>query len=186
MLGVFGELLITAGVLSLLFVAWQLWIGDVIIGAQHNAEAAALSQEWSDAAPCIHEAAGHYGSDLPVRLPLVGRVSANPRPDVIWEPIDPPEFREVPRGAVALEVRGDSMQPVAYEGQAVIAVDEPLDDGDLAAVEMSDGTQYFKRWWQSSPTQAILVSVSHATIEPPVPIRLRDCRRVWKIVGVLF
>lgn len=48
MLGVLGELLITAGVVALLFVVWQLWIGDVIIGAQHNAAASALSEEWAE------------------------------------------------------------------------------------------------------------------------------------------
>ncbi len=47
--GVIGELLITAGVVALLFVAWQLWIGDWIVGSQKTAEASALSQSWADA-----------------------------------------------------------------------------------------------------------------------------------------
>ncbi|WP_298742870.1 class E sortase [uncultured Microbacterium sp.] len=45
-LGVIGELLITVGVVALLFVAWQMWIGDMIIGGQKHAEADALSQSW--------------------------------------------------------------------------------------------------------------------------------------------
>lgn len=45
--GVLGELLLTAGVIVLLFVAWQMWIGDIIIRAQHNAEGAEISQEWA-------------------------------------------------------------------------------------------------------------------------------------------
>ncbi len=44
--GVVGELLITLGVVTLLYVAWQLWIGDVIYAAQHNAEASELSETW--------------------------------------------------------------------------------------------------------------------------------------------
>ena len=40
-----GELLLTAGVLVMLFVAWQMWIGDIIIAAQHNEEGAAVSAE---------------------------------------------------------------------------------------------------------------------------------------------
>lgn len=48
-IGVLGELLITAGVVALLFVVWQLWIGDVIIGAQHNAAASALADQWAGA-----------------------------------------------------------------------------------------------------------------------------------------
>ena len=51
MLGVLGDLLLTAGVLVLLFVAWQLWIGDAIIGAQFKSEADSLTQEWAEAAP---------------------------------------------------------------------------------------------------------------------------------------
>lgn len=48
--GVLGELLITAGVVALLFVAWQLWINDAIIGSQKQAEASALAQQWAAAA----------------------------------------------------------------------------------------------------------------------------------------
>lgn len=44
-----GELLLTAGVLVLLFASWQLWIGDIIIGAENNAKGAELSQQWSEA-----------------------------------------------------------------------------------------------------------------------------------------
>ena len=44
---VLGELLLTAGVLVLLFVAWQMWIGDIIISAQKNDEGAAISEEWA-------------------------------------------------------------------------------------------------------------------------------------------
>ena len=44
--GVLGELLITAGVITLLYVGWQLWIGDMIFGAQRNAVGQDLSQQW--------------------------------------------------------------------------------------------------------------------------------------------
>ncbi|WEK61512.1 MAG: class E sortase [Candidatus Microbacterium colombiense] len=44
---VLGELLLTAGVLVLLFVSWQMWIGDIIIAAQKNEEGAAVSAQWA-------------------------------------------------------------------------------------------------------------------------------------------
>lgn len=44
---VVGELLVTAGVVVLLFVVWQMWVGDEIISAQHNAEGAETSREWA-------------------------------------------------------------------------------------------------------------------------------------------
>lgn len=46
---VLGELLLTAGVVVLLFVAWQMWIGDIIISAQKNDEGAARSLELAEA-----------------------------------------------------------------------------------------------------------------------------------------
>ncbi|KTS13007.1 sortase, partial [Microbacterium testaceum] len=50
-IGVFGDLLLTAGVLVLLFVAWQLWIGDAIIGAQYKNEASSLTDKWATETP---------------------------------------------------------------------------------------------------------------------------------------
>lgn len=46
-----GELLITAGVVALLFVAWQLWINDAIVGSARQAEAGALAEQWMAQAP---------------------------------------------------------------------------------------------------------------------------------------
>ncbi|MFF7682494.1 class E sortase [Microbacterium sp. NPDC007973] len=46
-IGVIGDLLVTAGVLVLLFVVWQLWIGDVIIGSQFKNEARDITESWA-------------------------------------------------------------------------------------------------------------------------------------------
>lgn len=54
-IGVLGELLITAGVIVLLYVIWQLWVGDLIYGAERNATGHELSQEWADAYPGTNE-----------------------------------------------------------------------------------------------------------------------------------
>ncbi len=45
--GVLGELLITAGVVALLYVAWQMWVGDWIIGSQKQAEAQEITRIWA-------------------------------------------------------------------------------------------------------------------------------------------
>ena len=34
--GVLGELLITAGVLVLLFIAWQQWFNDLVVAGEHR------------------------------------------------------------------------------------------------------------------------------------------------------
>lgn len=45
-IGVFGELLITLGVLLILFVAWELWWTNIIADSKHSEELQTLSQEW--------------------------------------------------------------------------------------------------------------------------------------------
>jgi sortase A len=50
--GVLGELLITAGVLVLLFLGWQQWLGDIIEGHQLYGQSVQQSQQWmKDAGP---------------------------------------------------------------------------------------------------------------------------------------
>ncbi|MCR2783046.1 MULTISPECIES: class E sortase [unclassified Microbacterium] len=48
--GVLGEILITLGVIVLLYVAWQMWIGDAIIAGERQTEARELSRQWSEQA----------------------------------------------------------------------------------------------------------------------------------------
>ena len=48
--GVLGELLVTAGVLVLAFIGWQLWLNDLVVGTQAQEEAIAISQEWQKTA----------------------------------------------------------------------------------------------------------------------------------------
>lgn len=50
-IGVIGELLITAGVFVLLFLGWQLWLGDIIQGAQQQQQAQQLNNSWAQTAP---------------------------------------------------------------------------------------------------------------------------------------
>lgn len=44
--GVLGELFITAGVLVLLFLGWQLWFNDLVVGNQLHTDSLAQGQEW--------------------------------------------------------------------------------------------------------------------------------------------
>jgi sortase A len=44
--GVFGELLITAGVFVLLFLGWQLWFNDLVVGNQLREESLQHSSTW--------------------------------------------------------------------------------------------------------------------------------------------
>lgn len=46
--GVLGEILITGGVLILLFLGWQLWFNDLVFGASQHATAEELSDQWDE------------------------------------------------------------------------------------------------------------------------------------------
>jgi sortase A len=48
-MGVVGELLITFGVIVLLFLAWQLWINNAVVKGQQQAASSSLTKEWADA-----------------------------------------------------------------------------------------------------------------------------------------
>ena len=53
--GVLGELLITAGAFVLLFLAWQLWFNDIVVGNQLHQESLQQAQVWDrDAATAAH------------------------------------------------------------------------------------------------------------------------------------
>lgn len=83
--GVIGEILITAGVIVLLYVVWQLWVGDMIYGAERNAEGAELSQQWEQ----------DYAAHNPEAAPAPTTPAADPvtaPPPVLAEPADGQTF----------------------------------------------------------------------------------------------
>ena len=49
--GVLGEILLSLGVVVLLYVVWQMWVGDWIYGAQNNAAGQELSAQWEQQQP---------------------------------------------------------------------------------------------------------------------------------------
>ncbi|MEO7147370.1 MAG: class E sortase [Terrimesophilobacter sp.] len=72
--GILGELLVTAGVLVFLFLGWQLWLNDVIVGDQENHVAASLAKSWdspNDSTRDTPTTPVNYGD------PKVGAVPAN-------------------------------------------------------------------------------------------------------------
>lgn len=80
--GVLGEVLITLGVVVMLYVVWQLWVGDWIYGAQNNAAGNEISQEWDQSEP-----------PLPTMKPIDPSESPAPdAPPVIAEPADAEVF----------------------------------------------------------------------------------------------
>lgn len=75
MLGVLGELLITAGLLVLLFLGWQLWWNDAVIAGQQSEAATEISKGWTENDPAPREptkpepAAVDYGEAVVAAAP---------------------------------------------------------------------------------------------------------------------
>lgn len=91
--GVLGEVLITAGVVVLLYVSWQLWVGDWIMGAQKNADGQELSQEWAAQGP-------DATSDDPAPTAPSPTASAPAEPAPTDSPADPVAMRQPGNGQV--------------------------------------------------------------------------------------
>jgi sortase A len=66
--GVLGELLMTAGVLVLLFLGWQVWLNDIIVGAEQTSAANELSEEW-EKAPDASPTPTETGSPADIQTP---------------------------------------------------------------------------------------------------------------------
>jgi sortase A len=75
--GVLGELFLTAGVLVLLFLGWQVWLNDIIVGAEQTSAANELAEQWEQ------------GSDDP--QPTPSAAEETPAPAETPAPVDPGE-----------------------------------------------------------------------------------------------
>ncbi|MCI4659217.1 MULTISPECIES: class E sortase [Cryobacterium] len=64
-IGVFGEVLITGGVLVFLFIAWQLWWNDLVVAGEQSSAANQISQQWIDDA----QAASSTPTPTPTNTP---------------------------------------------------------------------------------------------------------------------
>ena len=75
--GVLGELFITAGVFVLLFLGWQVWLNDIIVGAEQSSAANELSESWDT------------GTDDSTAAPSPDASPDAEAPEVLPDPSDP-------------------------------------------------------------------------------------------------
>ncbi|MCS4277959.1 LPXTG-site transpeptidase (sortase) family protein [Mycetocola sp. BIGb0189] len=77
-IGAFGEILLTAGVLMLLYLVWQLWYNDMVERGQQDGAAASLSQQWDKDAK-ENPAPAFDGAAPVIPTPVDGETFANLR-----------------------------------------------------------------------------------------------------------
>jgi sortase A len=171
-----GELLITLGLLLLLFVAWQLWWTDVVADAQQEQIATDLRDGWSD----------NRGEDTPPSEP-----QGDPPP--VAEPEDGEAFAlvHVPRFGEGYQARpvieGTSLDLLEngvghYDGTALpggvgnfavaghrVTYGKPfnliaeLDEGDAVVVETAD------TWFTYRVRSSTIVTPDRVDVVAPVP-----------------
>lgn len=119
-----------------------------------------------------------------ITLPLVGASAAKSNPWSV-ELSTTGDGVQLPSGG-AVQVAGDSLEPVARFGQWVLLADEgsALSDGDLVAVRGEDGGRYLRRLW-SDERQWILQSINPNRPAPSVTVAKRSLG-IRKIIGVLY
>lgn len=164
--------------------------GERPLTARHIAEIATITG--SD------EGALRTGQAVPESPPVVEREDDAPEPGAVrtyrtgggdrWGAVEEPpaEYTPLPqpRDLLAFKVQGPSMEPVAREGQTVLALKNVLPkDGDLAHIELADGTVTFKRVYLRGP-RWLLVPVNPAF--DPMDVPATEIRRAMKVWGVKF
>ncbi|MBS1672545.1 MAG: class E sortase [Actinobacteria bacterium] len=111
---VLGELLLTAGAIVLLFVAWQMWIGDLIMSAASNEKGQQISQAWAK-------------EPAPARPPIEDGSGVDGRPVQYTPPVMAPPENGVPWGAQLRVPRWGSDYNVQIAGGVTRA--DTLDHG---------------------------------------------------------
>jgi len=133
------------------------------------------------------EAPGGYADGCPHPLPMVGRVAADDSGGSLVEFDHEAEPLLLGRQVGCLEVHGDSLAPLARDGQHILVdlSDRTVRDGDIAAVETRGGDTYVKRWYRHDG-EIVLTSLN--PVEPQAPVRLKEkqIRQVFVLVGVWF
>lgn len=76
-IGVAGEVLITVGVLALLFLAWQLWINNAFVARDQQKLVAEQSQQWNTVSPTPSEGAKETWPAPAVEKVDAGKVIGN-------------------------------------------------------------------------------------------------------------
>lgn len=129
--------MLTAGVVMMLFVSWQMWFGDMIIGSQKQAEASALSQQWLDGAPTAPAPAEGEAAD-PAAMPVLAEPGTGEAFGVMYVPRFGPDWQFTIANGTAKKTILDEGYIGHYEGSAM-----PGAEGNMAVAA--------HRWTSGAP-----------------------------------
>ena len=176
---VLGELLITIGMIVLLFVVWQLWVNDAIEGSANNEAGHALAQEWSASAPTDPPVAPADPA-APVEIPIAAKPGEGELMGILYVPrfgsdynvrmaggisrsvtLDPIGIGHYPNSKMPGEVGNTAYAAhrTGYGGAPFYKIAE-LRAGDPIIIETPDGwyTYTFRNLEYVQPTQTGVLS----------------------------
>lgn len=172
-----GELLITAGLLLMLFVGWQLWWTDVVAGVEQGQIADGLRSDWADArrAPAPQESEPAQDPP-PMAAPQLGDAFAFlhvPRFGVDYEPKPVIEGTSLPLLEDGVGHYDDTVMPGAVGNFSLaghrVTYGRPLHqiaelrEGDPVVIETADA------WFTYRVRSSLIVTPDRVDVVAPVP-----------------
>lgn len=103
-IGVVGEVLMTAGIFVLLFLGWHVWYNDVVSGIAQNNAGSELSNEWDDVPLSVPEFDRNPGDSSGARLFPEPPVTASPALNARFATLIVPRFGDTYERAIAYGV----------------------------------------------------------------------------------
>jgi len=143
------------------------------------------AEPWPKLAEQAAESAAGYA--IPLRIPIQSTAMANP---AAMAAIVPPKnaYIEIRPGTVCIEVKDDSMSPVAWPDQCVLCDPHCLiKDGDLVVVKIEGRAQLFKRVYHDKKhKEYTLYSVNPAKPKPPLDVPEEKIEYIYKVIGTIY
>jgi sortase A len=103
-IGVVGEVLMTAGIFVLLFLGWHVWYNDVVSGIAQNNAGSELSNEWDNVPLSVPEFDRNPGDSSGARLFPEPPVTASPALNARFATLIVPRFGDTYERAIAYGV----------------------------------------------------------------------------------
>jgi sortase A len=103
-IGVVGEVLMTAGIFVLLFLGWHVWYNDVVSGIAQNNAGSELSNEWDNVPLSIPEFDRNPGDSSGARISPEPPITASPALNARFATLIVPRFGDTYERAIAYGV----------------------------------------------------------------------------------
>ena len=124
--------------------------------------------------------------DSGIWLPILARASAAGTERVGYTDHGDLGRDRLPNDLHEIEVKGDSMIPLALDGQFLLVTNAAPRSGDIAIVELQETDELLFKRIQIEPPNLICVSVNSEPRFPVITIPLRKVRRMRRVWGVKF